>query len=68
MEQNSKFKTVLSQIFAKFATKIHCKTMESIDNKILDIIKKANRGSLFYAEDFLSFGGYKALSKALERL
>ena len=42
--------------------------MESIDNKILDIIKKANRGSLFYAEDFLSFGGYKAVSKALERL
>lgn len=43
-------------------------TMESIDNKILDKIKKAKRGSLFYAEDFLSFGGYKALSKALERL
>ena len=42
--------------------------MESIDNKILDKIKKAKRGSLFYAEDFLSFGGYKALSKALERL
>ena len=42
--------------------------MESIDNKILDKIKKAKRGSLFYTEDFLSFGGYKAVSKALERL
>lgn len=44
------------------------RTMESIDNKILDKIKKAKRGSLFYTEDFLSFGGYKAVSKALERL
>ena len=42
--------------------------MESIDNKILDKIKKAKRGSLFYTEDFLSFGSYKAASKALERL
>ena len=58
----------MSQIFAKFATKIRCKRMESIDNKILDKIKKAKRGSLFYIEDFLSFGNYKAVSKALERL
>lgn len=42
--------------------------MESIDNKILEKFKKAKRGSLFYIEDFLSFGGYKAVSKALERL
>ena len=42
--------------------------MESIDSKILKKIKKANRGSLFYTEDFLSFGNYKAVSKALERL
>ena len=42
--------------------------MESIDNKILKKIKKAKRGSLFYTEDFLSFGSYKAASKALERL
>lgn len=44
------------------------KHMESIDNKILEKIKKAKRGSLFYTEDFLSFGNYKAVSKALERL
>ena len=42
--------------------------MESIDNKILEKIKKAKRGSLFYIEDFLSFGNYKAVSKAVERL
>ena len=42
--------------------------MESIDIKILEKIKKAKRGSLFYTEDFLSFGNYKAVSKALERL
>ena len=42
--------------------------MESIDSKILKKIKKAKRGSLFYTEDFLSFGNYKAVSKALERL
>ena len=42
--------------------------MESIDNKILKKIKKAKRGSLFYTEDFLSFGSYKAVSKSLERL
>ena len=42
--------------------------MESIDNKILKKIKKAKRGSLFYTQDFLSFGSYKTVSKALERL
>jgi hypothetical protein len=42
--------------------------VESIDNKILEKIKKAKRGSLFYTEDFLSFGNYKAVSKALEHL
>lgn len=42
--------------------------MESIDFKILEKIKKAKRGSLFYTEDFLSFGNYKSVSKALERL
>ncbi|WGU71117.1 DUF6088 family protein [Capnocytophaga canimorsus] len=42
--------------------------MKSIDNKILDKIKKAKRGTLFYTEDFLSFGTHKAISKGLERL
>ena len=31
-------------------------------------IKKAKRGSLFFTEDFLSFGSAKAVAKALERM
>ena len=42
--------------------------MQSIDNKIYIKIKKAKRGSLFFSDDFLSFGSAKAVSKALERL
>ncbi len=42
--------------------------MQSIDDKILDKIKKARRGSLFFTEDFLAYGTSKAVSKALERL
>lgn len=40
----------------------------SIDDQILKKIKKAKGGSLFFAEDFLSFGTAKAVAKALERL
>jgi hypothetical protein len=42
--------------------------MQIIDIKVIEKIKKAKRGSLFYTEDFLSFGNYKAISKVLERL
>ena len=42
--------------------------MDSIDDKIVVKIKKAKRGSLFFTEDFLSFGSAKAVSKVLERL
>lgn len=42
--------------------------MQSIDNKVIVKIKKAKRGSLFFTEDFLSFGTAKAISKVLERL
>lgn len=42
--------------------------MESVDNKIIEKIKKAKRGSLFFIEDFLNLGTSKAVSKALERL
>jgi hypothetical protein len=40
----------------------------SIEDKIITKIKKARRGSLFFAEDFLRFGNSKAVAKALERL
>ena len=42
--------------------------MESIDAKIVAKMRKAKRGSLFFTEDFLSFGTAKSVSKALERL
>ncbi len=40
---------------------------ESIDDRVLQKIKKAKRGSLFFTEDFQRFGTTKAVSKALER-
>lgn len=42
--------------------------MQSLEDKILEKIKKAKRGSLFFTEDFLRFGTAKAVAKALERL
>jgi hypothetical protein len=41
---------------------------ESTENHILDKVKKAKRGSLYFTESFLSVGNAKAVSKALERL
>lgn len=42
--------------------------MQSIDDKIIAKIKKAKGGSLFFIEDFISFGTAKAVAKALERM
>lgn len=42
--------------------------MQSIDNKVVVKIKKAKGGSLFFIEDFISFGTAKAVAKALERM
>jgi hypothetical protein len=42
--------------------------VQSVDDEIIVKIKKARRGSLFFTEDFLSFGAAKAVAKALERL
>src|SRR5690554_6027884 len=41
---------------------------ENIEIQVLEKIKKARGGSLFFAEDFLRFGSSKAVAKALERL
>lgn len=41
---------------------------KSIDTLIINKIKKARGGTLFFIEDFLSFGNSKAISKALQRL
>ncbi len=43
-------------------------SIDKIDNKILGKIKKARRGTLFFTEDFLTFGSAKTVSKVLERL
>lgn len=42
--------------------------LESIDDKIIEKIKKNKKGTLFFTEDFLPYGNSKAVSKALERL
>ncbi len=41
---------------------------QTTEYNILTKIKKAARGTLFFTEDFLSFGSAKAVSKVLERL
>jgi hypothetical protein len=41
---------------------------ESIEKQILDRIKKAGRGVLFFTDSFMAYGNAKAVSKALERL
>ena len=40
----------------------------TIEYKILNKMKKAGRGSLFFTNDFIAYGNSKAVSKALERL
>ncbi|HEX2935592.1 MAG TPA: DUF6088 family protein [Bacteroidales bacterium] len=42
--------------------------MNTIDNHIINKIKKAKGGSLFFMDDFLNLGSAKAVNKALERL
>lgn len=44
------------------------KVIESIKIQILDKIKKAGRGSLFFLDNFTNLGSSKAVAKALERL
>ena len=42
--------------------------MQSTDDKILMKIKKAKRGTLFFADSFVTAGSAKTVNKALERL
>ena len=41
---------------------------ESIEIQILDRIKKAGRGVIFFTNSFMAYGNAKAVSKALQRL
>ena len=43
-------------------------TTQTTEYNVLTKIRKAARGTLFFTEDFLSFGSAKAVSKVLERL
>jgi RNase H-fold protein (predicted Holliday junction resolvase) len=58
----------LSYIFIKFVTKIVQNMSLNIENQILNKIKKAKRGSLFFTENFIKIGSSDAIRKALERL
>ncbi len=58
----------MSQIFTKFGTKFKAKMAGSIEIQILDRIKKAGRGVLFFTESFVSYGSTEAVKKALQRL
>jgi len=40
----------------------------TIENKILERMKKAKRGLVFFTSDFTAYGNSKANNKALERL
>ncbi len=40
----------------------------TVENKILTKIKKAKGGTLFFIEDFISFGSANTIQKALDRL
>jgi len=43
-------------------------SFQSINDKVLNKVKKARRGALYFTDDFIAFGSAKAVSKALERL
>ena len=52
-----------------FCDKItHAMDIQSIENKILNNIKKCGRGNAIFSSDFVRFGEQKTVNKALERL
>lgn len=57
----SKYFVFLRQDFMVF-------TMQSVEDKVLNNIKKCGRGKVYFTSDFASYGQPKAVSKALERL
>jgi hypothetical protein len=42
--------------------------MESIENKLVNQLKRKSKGELLFAEDFIAFADTKRINKALERL
>lgn len=41
---------------------------DTIEDKILNKVRKCGRGYVFFASDFVSYGNHNAVNKALERL
>ncbi len=58
----------MSHIYTIFATRFTKMASLNIDFLIISKISKAKRGSLFFTENFLSFGSAKSVGKALQRL
>jgi hypothetical protein len=48
--------------------KITKNTLNIIDNRVINKIKKAKGGSLFFIDGFINLGSAKAINKALEHL
>lgn len=47
---------------------LSCKMNKSIELQVLNRVKKAGRGVLFFTESFVSYGSAEAIKKALQRL
>jgi hypothetical protein len=58
----------LSQIFTQFGTIFSKKMSQSTEIQILNRIKKARRGVLFFTENFVDYRNTEAVKKALQRL
>ncbi len=58
----------MSHIIIIYAIKYSKCLLAILRKKILDKIKKSDRGTLFINSDFIDFANSKAVSKALERL
>ncbi len=58
----------MSLIYTKFGTILFYIMSESTEFQILKKIGKARRGTLFFTENFISFGNIEAIKKALQRL
>ncbi len=43
-------------------------SLESIETKVLNKIKKCGRGKMLFASDFVAYGEQKSVNKALERM
>ena len=57
-----------SQIFDIFLTKFVADKMQSVYNKIKEVVEESDPGTLFFPEDFAAIGTSDAIRAALVRL